>query len=132
MFVQPRDEEIDAMNSDQDSPRGKPGRSPGERARVDVSERVRPDGGRTTTCTYSFDVDPRAKSCTFEHDKEKRVFRLTDAEGKSEHFRDNPVRYLVVEPDPETSEMRPARKHGRPKFMYLCREEREVGLKPSM
>jgi len=120
------------MDSDQDSPRGKPGRWRAERTRVDVFETVRSDGGGTTTYSYSYDYDPRAQSFAFEHDEEKRVFRLTDAEGKSEHFRDNPVRYLVVEPDPETGEMRPARKHGRPKFMYLCREEREVGLKPSM
>ncbi len=46
------------MNSDQDSPRSKPGGLPGERTRVDVSETVRSDGGGTTTYTYSFDVDP--------------------------------------------------------------------------
>jgi len=126
MFVQPRDEEIDEMNSDQDSPRGKPGRSPGERARVDVSETVRPDGGRMTIYTYSFDVDPRAQSFTFEHDKEQRVFRLTDAEDKAEYFRDNPARYLVIEPDPETGEPRPVITRGHPTYLYLCREEREV------
>jgi len=114
------------MNSDQDSPRGKPGRSPGEHTRVDVSETVRSDGGRTTTYTYSYDVDPRAQTFTFEHDKEKHAFRLTDADGKAEYFRDNPARYLVVEPDPETGDMRPARKHGKPTYLYLCREEREV------
>jgi len=41
-------------------------------------------------------------------------------------LRDNPARYLVVDPDPDTGEMRPARKHGDPKFIYLCREDREL------
>ena len=60
------------MNSDQDSPRSKPGGSPGEHSRVDVSETVRSDGVSTTTYTYSHDVDPWAQSFSFEHDKEKR------------------------------------------------------------
>ena len=92
---------------------------------VEVSESVGSDGRGMTTYTYSFEVDPWAQSFTFEHDKEKRVFRLTDAEGKAEYFRDNPARYLVVEPDPETGEMRPATQHGKPKLIYLCREDRE-------
>jgi len=92
---------------------------------VEVSETVGSDGRGTTTYTYSFEVDPWGQSFSFEHDKEKRVFRLTDAEGKVEYFRDNPVRYLVVEPDSERGEMRPARQRGKPKLMYLCREDRE-------
>jgi len=114
------------MNSDQDSPRSKPGGSPGEPTMVEVSESVGSDGRGMTTYTYSFEVDPWAQSFTFEHDKEKRVFRLIDAEGKVEYFRDNPVRYLVVEPDLETGEMRPAVQHGKPKVIYLCREDREL------
>jgi len=113
------------MNSDQDSPRSKPGASPGEPTMVEVSESVGSDGRGMTTYTYSFEVDPWVQSFTFEHDKEKRVFRLTDAEGKAEYFRDNPARYLVVEPDLETGGMRPAIQHGKPKLIYLCREDRE-------
>ena len=49
-----------------------------------------------------------------EHDATARVFRLTAPEGTVEVFRDNPARYLSVEPDPQTSdaageEARPAR-----------------------
>jgi len=84
------------MNSDQDSPRSRPGGLPGQCTEVDVSATVRSDGGGTTTFTYSFEVDPWAQSFTFEHDKGKGVFRLTDAEGKAEYFRDKPARYLVV------------------------------------
>ncbi|MFI5386263.1 MAG: hypothetical protein ACHQ50_09095 [Fimbriimonadales bacterium] len=114
------------MNSDQDSPRSKPGCSPGQHTGVDVRETVRSDGRSITTYSDSDDVDSRARSCTFEHDKQKRVFRLTDAAGKTEYFRENPARYLVVEPDPKTGEMRPARKHGKPTFIYICRENREL------
>ena len=39
---------------------------------------------------------------------------------------DNPTRFLCVEPDPETGAMRPVTKRGRPVYLYLCREEREV------
>jgi len=79
------------MNSDQDWPHSKPGGFPDEPTRVDVSETVRSDGRRETTYTYSYHVDPWAQSFSFEHDKEERVFRLTDAEGKTEYFRDNPA-----------------------------------------
>lgn len=62
----------------------------------------------------------------FEHDKQKRLFVLTLPDGKIERFRDNPARQLVVEPDPETGEMRPVVQRGQPVYLYLCREEREV------
>jgi hypothetical protein len=96
----------------------------GGRTGVDLPETVGSNGLSATTYTYSF--DPPAESFAFEHDKEKRVFRLRDAEGKAECFRDKPARYLVVEPDPETGEIRPATKHGKPTFIYLCREDREL------
>jgi hypothetical protein len=51
---------------------------------------------------------------------------LTGPDGSTECFRDNPTRYLVVEPDAETSEMTPVLKRGRPTYLYLCREEQEV------
>jgi hypothetical protein len=62
----------------------------------------------------------------FEHDAAHGVYRLTSAEGKTEVFRDKPTRYLCVEPD-ETGAMRPVTKLGRPVYLYLSREEREVG-----
>ena len=54
------------------------------------------------------------------------MFRLTDAHGNAECFRDKPARYLTVEPDRETAGMRPVRKYGKPQFIYLCREDREA------
>jgi hypothetical protein len=63
---------------------------------------------------------------TFEHDREKGVFRLKSSDGDVEVFRDKPVRYLVVEPDRESGELRPAIKRGHPTYLYLCREEREI------
>jgi hypothetical protein len=59
------------------------------------------------------------------HLADKRLYALT-AEGKTEYWRDNPTRYLVVEPDAESGMMKPALKHGRPVYLWLCREERET------
>ncbi len=50
---------------------------------------------------------------------------LTGPDGKTEYFRDSPVRFLVVEPDPRTGELKPAIRMGRPEYIYLCREDRE-------
>jgi YD repeat-containing protein len=77
-----------------------------------------------TVITYSYEGLPdRFK---FEHDMKRKLFVLTGDDGKVEHFRDNPTRYLVVEPDGETGEMRPETRGGKPRYLYLCREEREV------
>jgi hypothetical protein len=78
-----------------------------------------------TTVTYG--AEPPSPAFRFNHDKEKRLLVLTWPDGKTEHFRDNPIRQLVVEPDPVTGELRPAIKNGQPVFVYLCREEREMG-----
>jgi len=75
--------------------------------------------------TYTYSVQQQPPTFTFEHDQQKRVFRLTVPEGKTECFRDNPTRYLVVERDAENGEFWPASKHGQPAYLYLCREERE-------
>ena len=70
--------------------------------------------------------DPAPPPFRFEHDPEARVFRLTAPDGSVEVFRDNPTRFLCVEPDPQTGAMRAVTKYGRPVYLYLCREEREV------
>jgi len=61
----------------------------------------------------------------WEHIPDKRLFALT-AEGNTEYWRDNPTRYLVVEPDPTTGTIEPVLKRGRPVYLWLCREEREA------
>jgi len=71
-------------------------------------------------------IPPPPPSFTMAHDLEKRVFLLTGPDGTTEVFRNNPTRYLSVAPDPQTGEMRPVMKHGRPTYLWLCREEREV------
>jgi hypothetical protein len=73
-----------------------------------------------------FHYEPRSPLFRFEHDAQKGVFRLEWADGEVEVFRDKPARHLVVEPDAGTGEMRPVLKRGRPTYLYLCREEREV------
>jgi YD repeat-containing protein len=60
-----------------------------------------------------------------EHDREKKLYRITDQDGKTEVFRDEPVRFLVVEPNRETGELRLVTYGGMPHYLYLCREERE-------
>jgi hypothetical protein len=80
--------------------------------------------GSITTITYSFEEEPNRFD--FVHDKAKGVFVLTGPDDITERFRDKPARYLVVEPDPDTGELRPAVKRGLPVYLYLCREEREL------
>jgi hypothetical protein len=60
-----------------------------------------------------------------EHDREKKLYRITDHDGKTDLFRDEPVRFLVVEPDRETGKLKPVTYCGLPHYLYLCREERE-------
>jgi hypothetical protein len=74
----------------------------------------------------SLDYQSRAAAFGFEHDPQKGIFRLERADGEVEVFRDKPARYLVVEPDSETGEVKPVVERGRPVYLYLCREEREV------
>jgi hypothetical protein len=80
--------------------------------------------GSVTTVTYFVEEQPRRFDLV--HDKAKGVYVLTMPDGASERFRDKPARYLVVEPDRSTGELRPAVKGGLPVYLYLCREEREV------
>jgi hypothetical protein len=70
--------------------------------------------------------EQRTAPFRFERDAQKGIFRLEWADGVVEVFRDKPARHLVVEPDAETGEMKPVLKRGRPAYLYLCREEREV------
>jgi hypothetical protein len=81
--------------------------------------------GCEVIATYTYEIEA-APPCRFEHDPAARVFRLTTADGTVELFRDNPIRYLCVEPDPQTGAMRPMTRRGRPVYLYLCREERET------
>jgi hypothetical protein len=75
--------------------------------------------------TYTYETPKEPKDCSFQHAKANGMLVITSPDGKTELFRDNPVRYLVVEPDPQTGELRPAVKHGQPVYLYLCREQRE-------
>ncbi len=86
--------------------------------RGNVADVVRQDGRAPATTAAP------ARRFHWEHLPEKRLFALT-ADGKTEYWRDNPTRYLVVEPDPATGEIKPVLKWGRPVYLRLCREERE-------
>jgi hypothetical protein len=82
--------------------------------------------GRVAARGRSHPAKEAPSTFSFHHNKQKGVFVVTGADGKVQHFRDNPTRYLLVEPDPETGEVKPLTDNGKPVCVYLCREEREV------
>jgi hypothetical protein len=84
------------------------------------------EDGRVAAVARGQAARERPAAFRFHHNKQKRLFILTGAGGEAQHFRDNPTRYLLVEPDPESGEMRPMTEHGKPVCVYLCREEREI------
>jgi hypothetical protein len=92
--------------------------------RVETRSVMRPDGSVVISAVWC--PDPPVPAFTFAHDKQKGHFVLTWPDGRTERFRDNPVRHLVVEPDPETGEMRPVTRYRQPTYLYLSREEREL------
>ena len=63
-----------------------------------------------------------APASSVEHDREKRLFRVTDPDGKVTEFHDRAQRFLIVAPDPQTGKLEPVISWGVPKVMYLCRE----------
>jgi hypothetical protein len=84
------------------------------------------------TVTYdsetAIEPGPFVLNFDFQHDEQKRVFVIKSRDGKIERFRDNPVRFLIVAPDPQSGQMRPAITHrGTPMYLWLCREEVEKG-----
>ena len=80
--------------------------------------------------TYTYDPEGRLVSVeaptppgsSWEHDEAKRVFRVTEPDGKVIEFHDRAQRFLVVAPDPQTGELSPVPSWGAPKIIYLCRE----------
>ncbi len=84
--------------------------------RGNVADVVRQDGRAPAT------TGAPARRFHWERLPERRLFALT-ADGKTEYWRDNPTRYLVVEPDPTTGTIKPVLKWGRPVYLRLCREE---------
>ena len=75
--------------------------------------------------TFTYQAEPRPPRFQFSHDEQKRLFVLTMPDGRVEHFRDNPVRYLVVEREKKTGRIVPVAFDGRPQYLLLCREEIE-------
>ena len=112
------------MSSDSASPRPATDSSHDSGIRLTAVRDVAKDDG-TVEIRYEYFVEPQAPPFTFEHDMQKRLFIRRWPDGTTEHFRDNPARQLMVEPDPKTGEMRPVIKRGQPAYVHLCREERE-------
>ena len=116
------------MNHDSPLPREGPDGSSSAERRAPRIETNWYGSGAATLATYTFSCDPGPPEPEWlvEHDVEQRVFRLTAPGGKTEVFRDQALRYLVVEPDDETGELMPVIRDGQPRFLCLCREEREA------
>jgi hypothetical protein len=113
------------MNSESASPSPRPSNAgEPEKPTSPWYSYTRDDGrGAITTYVYTYEDYPQAFS--FDHDKQNGVLIVTKSDGTEERFRDNPTRHLLVDPDPETGELRPVVKRGRPAYIWLCREERE-------
>lgn len=58
-------------------------------------------GPTRTVTTYTYSCEPTPPTHALEYDPEPRVIRLTGPDGQASAFRDDPVRFLVVERDPE-------------------------------
>jgi hypothetical protein len=76
--------------------------------------------GVTTVFTYSWPAP--VSPDRVEHDPEKRALRLTRPDGTTIAFRDQPIRFLVVEPDPQSGKLRPEVSMSKAKVVYLCPE----------
>jgi hypothetical protein len=115
------------MNSEFDQTARRPtdSREPVAQEGQTVATSYEPTPAAVVTYTYSYEIPRPLTHFSFTHDTAMGRFILTNSDGTTELFRDKPVRYLVVEPDSDTGEMRPAAKHGRPVYLYLCREDRE-------
>ena len=114
------------MTSDTSLPTPGPEDAGDNRSRPDHKPEIIPRPETVTTFVY--DAGPPVPAFRFSHGTQKRLFVLTWPDGKTEHFRDNAARQLMVEPDPdsEAGAMRPVIKRGQPVYVYLCREEREL------
>ena len=112
------------MNSELDGGSRRPSEPGGADAPARWPEPVRYEAAPGVV-TYTYGVREAPRHFSFNHDRTRGLYAVTKPDGTTELFRDNPVRYLVVEPDPQTGELRPAVKYGRPVYLYLCREQRE-------
>ena len=86
-------------------------------------------GDNLTTVTYQHGPIPDSlglPAFQWEHLQEKRPFALTGRDGKTEYWRDNPTRYLVVAPIQPPGSSNPVLKRGKPVWIWLCREEHEA------
>jgi hypothetical protein len=74
--------------------------------------------------TFVYEAPPRTQ-VQVTHDRRKKLFRVTDPRGATAVFQDQPVRFLVVQPDSRTGNMAPVLACGEAKYLYLCREMSE-------
>ncbi len=118
------------MNPDPPPPDPAPGELPGDSNRhFGVTTYSYDSRSNLTTVAYQFGPipdSPGPPAFHWEHLQEKRLFALTGPDGKTEYWRDNPTRYLVVELDSTTGTIEAVLKRGKPVYLLLCREDREA------
>ncbi len=78
-----------------------------------------PRAGRTVL-TYQY--EPQRCRFRVKHDRKKHVLRIAGPDGETAEFEDEPARFLVVQADAKTGEIRPSLIGGEPSVMLLCRE----------
>ena len=88
--------------------------------RPDEASRIFSVTDHVTTFTYGAEPPSPAFQFQFSHDKEKRLLVLTWPDGKTEHFRDNPMRQLVVEPDPPRPASCARRSRTGSRCLFIC------------
>jgi hypothetical protein len=78
--------------------------------------------GAGLTTVYTDSCPAPANPNRVEHDPAKHTLRLDRPDGTTISFRDQPVRFLVVEPDSNSGKLRLAVSMGKAKVIYLCPE----------
>ena len=85
--------------------------------------------GEITTFTYDPEGNlisveaPTPPGSKWEHDEAKRLFRITQPDGKIVEFHDRAQRFLVVAPDPQTGKLG-RRSHGECPGSCICAGKR--------
>jgi hypothetical protein len=114
------DSENAIMNEDPPpSPRESTGRVRGRWTWEPFAETSQQEDCTITTYSYSYEEPPAEPEWLVQRDPEKGTLQLTGPDGKTEVFRGRVLRYLEVEVDQQSGELRPVIRDGRPRILCL-------------